>query len=140
MFGLTPYERKSYDLFNAFHDFENDFFNGGFPQAFKTDIKDNGDSFTIDAELPGYRKEDINIDINGDVLTISAQHDESKEEKDDKGRYIRRERSFGSVSRSFDVANIKTEDITAAYTNGVLTLNMPKKAATVPTSRRLEIK
>ena len=140
MFGLTPYERKSYDLFNAFHDFENDFFSGGFPQAFKTDIKDNGDSFMIEAELPGYKKEDINIDINGDVLTISAQHSESKEEKDDKGRYIRRERSFGSVSRSFDVGNIKTEEISAEYKNGVLELNMPKKAASVPASRRLEIK
>ncbi len=137
MFGLTPYERKFYEPF--FSDFEKDF---NFPQApnFKTDIRDNGDSYILEAELPGFKKEDITIDINGDNLTISAKHEETKEEKDSKGNYIRRERSFGSAARSFDISEIKSEDISAAYNNGILTLTLPKKSETAPANRRLEIK
>ena len=72
-------------------------------------------------------------------LSISAQRNASREEKDDKGNYIRCERSYGSFSRSFDISSVQAEGITAAYDNGVLTLTMPKKDQTVPTSRRLEI-
>ena len=61
MFGLTPFERKSYDLFNAFHDFENDFFGENALQSFKTDIKDEGDKYVMEAELPGFDKDDIKL-------------------------------------------------------------------------------
>lgn len=137
MFGLTPYERKFYEPF--FEDFDKAFKMPSM-SSFKTDVKDCGDRFVLEAELPGFNKEDINIDINGDNLTVSAKHEETKEEKDDKGNYIRRERSFGSVARSFDISEIKADEIDAAYSNGVLTLNLPKKTESVPTNRRLEIK
>ena len=75
MLGLTPYERKTYDLFNAFNDFFGDYDMGKFPAVsdFKTDIKDNGDSYALEAELPGFDKNDIKIDVENDLLTISAE-------------------------------------------------------------------
>ena len=73
------------------------------------------------------------------ILTISAQHDENKDEKDDKGSYIRRERRYGSFTRSFDVTGVDEEHITASYNNGVLELNLPKAVPVVPEAKRIAI-
>ena len=89
MYALTPFERKSFDLFNAFHDFENDFFGGTAMTKFKTDLKDDGDKYVMEAELPGFEKGDINLDITGDTLRLTAQHKQEKVEKD-KQKYIYR--------------------------------------------------
>lgn len=140
MFGMTPFEKKSFDLFNAFHDFENDFFGDSNFASFKTDIKDTGDSYVLDAELPGFNKEDIALDLNGDILTLTAKHSDSSEDKEEDGKYIRRERSNCSYCRSFDVSAVDTENIQAEYTNGILSVTMPKKAPTADTTKRLEIK
>lgn len=140
MYGLTPFEKRTYDLFNAFHDFEDNFFTSPTVSGFKTDIKDEGDKYVLEAEMPGFEKEDIKLDLDGDRLVISAEHTASNDEKDDDGKYIRRERTFGSYSRSFDVSTIDTDKIAAEYKNGILMLDMPKKQPTAPTSRRLEIK
>lgn len=141
MFGLTPFERKSYDLFNAFHDFEKDFF--GSETSFnscKTDIKDNGDKYVLEAELPGFDKQDINLDIDGGFLTLTAEHSSENEEKDNDGKYIRRERSYGSYRRSFDISNVNADKIDAEYKNGVLTVALPKKEIAPPETKRLEIR
>ncbi|MGN1114521.1 MAG: Hsp20/alpha crystallin family protein [Oscillospiraceae bacterium] len=138
MYGMTPFEKKTYDLFNAFHDFENDFFNEA--PVFKTDIKDEGDKYVLEAELPGFNKEDIRLDLDGDNLVITAEHSESNDEKDNSGKYIRRERTFGSYKRSFDVSTIDADKIDAEYKNGVLILGLPKKQPDTPVTRRLEIK
>lgn len=140
MYGLTPFEKRAYDLFDAFHDFENNFLNSPATSGCKTDIKDEGDKFVLEAEMPGFEKEDIKLDLDGDRLVISAEHSTSNEEKDDSGKYIRRERTFGSYSRTFDVSAVDTEKIAAEYKNGVLILDMPKKQAAAPSARRLEIK
>lgn len=136
MFGLTPYERQFFAPF--FGEFEKASNSPGLP-GFKTDIKDTGDSYVIEAELPGFKKEDIKIDINGDSMTICAENTKTTEEKDDSS-YIRRERTFGSVARTFDISEIRSEDISASYNDGVLTLELPKKTATEPEVRRLEIR
>lgn len=141
MFGLTPFERKSYDLFNAFHDFEKDFF--GSETSFnscKTDIKDNGDKYVLEAELPGFDKQDISLDIDGGFLTLTAEHSSENEEKDNDGKYIRRERSYGSYRRSFDISNVNADKIDAEYKNGVLTVALPKKEIAPPETKRLEIR
>ena len=106
---------------------------------FRTDLKDNGDSYTLEADLPGFEKKDINIEMNGDVLKISAERHSEHEEEDKKKNYIRCERSYGSYMREFDISGVESDGITAKYENGVLTLNMPKKEETAPESRRLEI-
>lgn len=141
MYGLTPFERKSFDLFNAFHDFEKDFFGGAAPMnSFKTDIRDEGDKYVLEAELPGFEKSDIKLDIDGGYLVLSAEHSSESNEKDKEGKYIRRERSYGSYKRSFDISEVNSDSIDAEYKNGVLFVNLPKRIAPEPSSRRLEIR
>ncbi len=148
MFELRPYSRKNNSLYNPFKEmdeFENSFFGspfGFFSNAideFKTDIKDEGDHYELIADLPGFDKKDIKLDISDDTLTVSAQRHSEHEEKDKKGKYIRCERSYGNYSRSFDLSGVKADEVTAKYENGVLKLTMPKKTETKSSSRRLEI-
>jgi HSP20 family protein len=139
LFGLTPYERKSMDLFSRFDELEKGFFGLSKMNNFNTDIRDEGDKFVIESELAGFRKEDISLDINGDTLTISAKHNSIREDKEE-NKYIRRERSFSSYSRSFDVSTVDTDKINAEYTNGLLSLSLPKKEPVKPQVRKLEIK
>ncbi len=139
MFDLLPFERRRNDMMNFFGDWGKDFFGemGDQISAFRTDIMDKGDHYLLEAELPGFDKKDIDIDINGDTLTISAKHEASKEDKKD--NYIRRERSYGSFVRSFDVSTIDAANIKAAYNNGILELTLPKLAEQKPESRKIDI-
>lgn len=143
MFELVPYTRKrNVTLYNPFEELEEmqrRFFGETAVRDFKTDIRDEGEHYLLEADLPGFKKEDISVNIEGETLTIRAERAESTEEKDSKGNYIKRERSYGSFSRSFDLSGIRIEDVSAAYENGVLKLTMPKKQETLPTSRKLEI-
>ncbi len=145
MFGLTPYERRNnnvgyYNPFKELEDFERSFFSPRAFEAFKTDIRDLGDKFVLEAELPGFEKGDINIDLKDGMLTISAEHKESNDKKDKEGNYIRRERSYGSFSRSFDVTNIDESAIDASFKNGVLELTLPKKEDKEEPVKKIEIK
>ena len=141
MFGMLPFERGNDNLFDAFDRFERQFF--GNTRAtlpdFRTDIREADGQYVLDAELPGFDKEDIHLDLKDGILTISAEHRENKEEKDAKGNFIRRERRFGSFSRSFDVTGIDVENISASYNNGVLELTLPKQVPAIPESRRIAI-
>lgn len=99
------------NLFDLFDNFEKKFFgntNASLP-AFRTDIRDQGDKFLLEAELPGFQKEDISLELKEGILTIKAEHKENQDQKDDKGNYIRRERRYGSFSRTFDVSGIDEE-------------------------------
>lgn len=142
MFDMMPFERRNsmarFDPFRELENFEKSFF-GDFGGGFRTDIKDKGDHFELEADLPGVKKEDIAVDIDGDCLTISAQRDSQREEKNDQEQYVRRERSYGSYSRSFDISNVKSEEISGSYENGVLKLVLPKRSPTGSASRRLDI-
>ena len=106
---------------------------------FKTDITDKGDSFMLEADLPGFEKKDIHIDLSGDTLTINAERHSEFEDKNKKGNYVRCERSYGQYSRSFDVSSIDQENIKAKLENGVLKLTLPKKQEVLPAQKRLEI-
>ncbi|WP_294443629.1 Hsp20/alpha crystallin family protein [Ruminococcus flavefaciens] len=141
MYGLTPFGRTGFGLWDAFNDFDKNFFGDSMPiNSCRTDIRDDGDKYVMEAELPGFEKEDIKLDINGTQLTIAAEHSTNSDEKDEKGNYIRRERTFGSYKRSFDISDVDSEAISAAYKNGILTLELPKKKPEEPVSKRLEIK
>ena len=141
MFGMIPFERNDDNFFDLFDNFERKFFGNSSAALpdFRTDIRDAGDRFVLEAELPGFNKEDIKLDVKDGILTISAQHSENKDEKDDKGSYIRRERRYGSFTRSFDVTGVDEEHITASYNNGVLELNLPKAVPVVPEAKRIAI-
>ena len=149
MFEIRPYaHKKNTALYNPFREMDEwekqffgnpfGFFEGGI-EEFKTDIKDEGDRYELEADLPGFDKKDIHLDVNGEVLTVHAERHSEHEEKEKKGKYVRCERSYGSYSREFDLSGIQVDKITAKYENGVLKLTMPKKEAEAPTSHRLEI-
>ena len=94
----------------------------------KTDIRETDAGFELDVELPGYKKEDLNLDLTNGYLTISAEKNTEKEEKDKEGRVIRCERYSGSMKRSFFVGkDITEEDIKARFEDGILKLGIPKK-------------
>lgn len=141
MYGLTPFGGTGFGLWDAFNDFDNDFFGSKMPlNNCRTDIRDDGDKYVMESELPGFDKEDIKLDINGSQLTIAAEHTTKNDEKDDKGNYIRRERTFGSYRRSFNIGDVNTDAVSAEYKNGILTIELPKKAPEAPVAKRLEIK
>ena len=140
MFELMPFGRN--DLYRPFRDLENlerSFFSGKELGGFKTDIKDTGDAYVLEADLPGVKKEDIHIDLDDNALTIRAERHSNYEQQDKKGNYVRCERSYGSYARSFGMDGIRTEGIKASYADGVLKLTLPKASAEAPQTRRLEI-
>ena len=126
MFELTPYARRYMRSYNPFPEF-------------RTDITEKDNSYILEADLPGFKKEDIHIDLKDESMVITATRNNEHEEKDGDGRVIRSERSYGSYTRSFDISGVDAEKISATYTDGVLKLTLPKKQAEEPKSKRLEI-
>lgn len=109
--------------------FDRSFF--GTKESMKTDVKEVDDGYELDIDLPGFQKDDIKARLTDGYLTITASKGENKEEKDKDGRYIRRERYSGSMSRSFYVGSaVKEEDIRAKFENGILKLSVPKNKKT----------
>lgn len=143
MFELIPFDRHirsaSFDPFRMLDEMDRRLMNTApAMNAFRTDVLDTGDAFKLECELPGFKKEDIKLDVENDCLTISAER--KAETKDEKENYVKRERVFGSFTRCFDVSGINVDAIEASYTDGMLNVLLPKKAAEIPASRRLEIK
>ena len=96
----------------------------------KTDIRETDGSFELDIDMPGFNKEDLKAELKEGYLTISASTNKDNGEKDENGKYIRRERYVGSCSRSFYVgAEIKQDDLKANFENGILKISVPKKEA-----------
>jgi len=137
---MIPYStRSSSSLMDLFDEFERSVFgeNGRRTPMFSTDIKDEGDHYVLQAELPGFDKGDIDLDVKDGVLTITATHQESSEQKRD--NYVCRERRSGSFTRSFNLEGIQEDGISASYQNGVLELTMPKRQEVLPQSRKIAI-
>ena len=127
------------DLFDEMMDFpfEDDFLGKRNPlygkkakNMMKTDVKEHETGYEVDIDLPGFKKDELNLDLTDGYLTISASKGLDKDEEDKKGKYIRKERYAGSMSRSFYVGDgITEDDIKAKYENGILKLSIPKKEA-----------
>ena len=107
----------------------------------KTDVKDTEHGYEITMNLPGVKKEDVKAALKDGYLTISATSDSKKEEKNDKGQYIRRERYTGSCSRSFYVGDINEADIKGEFKHGILKLTIPKEQPKkeIDTTKYIEI-
>ena len=120
---------------NMFDDFfSNDFFGEHNPlygkharNLMKTDIKEKDDGYEIAVDLPGFKKDEISLDVKNGYLTISAEKGLDKNEEDKKGRIIRQERYAGACTRSFYIGDVEPEDVKAKYQSGVLTVVLPKK-------------
>lgn len=126
---FVPSKMSLFD--NAFDDLFNDSFFRTNSGVMKTDIKEKDGSYLLDVELPGFKKEDIHLNLENGYLTIEANHNVDNSEKDQEGNVIRRERSYGSCSRSFYVGDaITEEEIKAKYENGELKIFLPKKDMT----------
>lgn len=148
MFELTRRNSNlnTYNPFREMEDMERRFFGPHFDEffcsgelaEFKTDVTDEGDHYLLEADLPGFRKEDIRLSLDGDTLTVRAER-HSNVEKKEKDKVVRVERSYGSYSRSFDLTGIQADGITAKYDNGVLQLTLPKQEPIAPASRMIEI-
>ena len=135
---------------NLFHD---DWMNFGFPEVekalygkhasheMKTDVRETDSGYEVDIDLPGFKKDEINIQLDNGYLSISAAKGLDKDEQDKEGKYIRKERYAGSMSRSFYVGNaITQDDIKAKYESGILRLSVPKKAAEeIESAKRIAI-
>lgn len=127
------------NLFDDWMDFpfENEFFGKKNPlygkhakNMMKTDVRETDNSYEVDIDLPGFKKDEISVELKDGYLTINAAKGLDKDQKDKDGSYIRRERYAGSMTRSFFVGNgITKEEIHAKYENGILMLSVPKKAA-----------
>ena len=122
--------------------FNDDWMDFGFPEVdkalygkhannvMKTDVKETDTGYEVDIDLPGFKKDEVNAQLDNGYLTISAAKGLDKDEKDKKGKYIRKERYAGAMSRSFYVGEgVTQEDIKAKYEDGILRLSVPKKEA-----------
>ena len=140
------------NLMDMFDDFDRNFFRGfGRPEhelygknvsrLMKTDIRETEDGYEVDMDLPGFRKEEIKLELNNGYLTVSTEKSLEKNQDDKKGRVLRQERYAGSMQRSFYVGSSLTEeDIHAKYENGVLSLKLPRKdARKVPEKKTIAI-
>ena len=140
MFGLTPFRSNfyvsAYDPFKEMEEFEKRFFGQRTP-AMKIDIREADGAYILEAELPGFTREDIHAEIKNGYLTIRAER--KSESEDNNENYLRRERSFGSFCRTFDLEGIDADAISASFKNGVLTLELPKLAPKAEEAKKLEI-
>ena len=139
---MIPYTRRSNSsMMDLFDELERSMFgeSGRRTPVFSTDIRDEGAHYLLQADLPGFRKEDIDLDVKDGVLTITAKHDETRENKDESGKYVCRERRTGSFSRSFTLDGIQEDAIRASYQDGVLELILPKRQEVLPQCHKIQI-
>ena len=95
-----------------------------------TDVRENDKGYDVDIDMPGFKKDEVKLELKDGYLTISAQRNEELDDKDNEGRYIRQERATGSCARSFYVGKeLEPKDISAKFENGILTLHLPKAEA-----------
>ena len=107
----------------------------------KTYVRETEDTYEVDMDLPGFKKDEINVDLKNGYLTVSASKGLDKDEKDKNGKYIRQERYTGAMSRSFYVGDVAPEDVKAKFEDGILQISLPKaekKALPKPTTVCIE--
>lgn len=142
MLALTPFRLRGVDAYDPFRELESlerRFFGKDAISVFSVDIREEADRYLLEADLPGFRKEDIHLDIEGEYLTVKAERKSEREAGESEGKYLRNERLCGTFSRTFDLSDVDADALHATYENGVLTLTMPKKRTSVPQKRQLTI-
>lgn len=137
---LVP-RRNNFDLFDDFFK-DDDFFPRKERNLMKTDIKEKKDKYTIEVDLPGFKKENINLSLKNGYLEITASV-QNEVNEDEEEKFVHRERFFGECSRSFYVGeDVTEEDINAEFKNGTLAIDIPKKEIEkkLPETKFIEIK
>ena len=126
IFGENLFD-DMFNTFGMFPDIDRTLYGKHARNLMKTDVRETESTYELDVDLPGFKKDEVKIELKDGYLTISAAKGLDKDQKDKKGRYIRQERYAGSCSRSFYVGDIRPEDIKAKYEAGVLRLSVPKE-------------
>ena len=137
---MIPRRRNEFDLFDDFFRGD-DFFPRREQSLMKTDIKEKGDKYIIEMDLPGYEKQNINLELKDGYLTVSAKVEKENNHDEDE-RYVHKERFYGECSRNFYVGeDVTEEDIFAEFKNGILKINIPKREAKkeLPEAKKIEI-
>lgn len=133
MFVPSVFDDHDYDLFDDVFDANDNWLNrvwNGTSNLMRTNVEEKDGKYIMTTELPGFDKNDIKMTLKDGVLSINAEHNSNKDEKDQKGNVIRQERYAGSISRSFYVGkSCKESDIHASYKNGVLKVEVPDNKA-----------
>ncbi len=133
-FSLVPFGLRNVDRWPDL--FNDDFFKSNL-DSFKADISETDKDYMIEAELPGFAKDDIEVAYRDGALSISAKRDEVTEEA--KGNYLRKERRTGRLLRTFVFENLDADNVRAEYKDGVLKINLPKKEVTPSEARKIDI-
>ncbi|MEN8904843.1 MAG: Hsp20/alpha crystallin family protein [Clostridiales bacterium] len=144
MFGLVPFNFREINrsddsltsFINDFFELDKNYFNTIY--SIKADIKDLGDKFIVEAEMPGINKEDIGLNIKDDTLVLSYKMKQKEEDKKD--NFVRRERRYGEYKRSFYIQDIDREKVDAKYENGILKVELPKLEEKKNKNMNIEIK
>lgn len=114
----------------SFPEFDRMMYGNRSEHVMRTDVKENEKGYEVDIELPGYKKEEVKAELKDGYLTVNALKEMNNDQKDENGKYVRRERYSGNMSRSFYVGeNVTQEDIRAKFEDGILKLQIPKKEA-----------
>jgi HSP20 family protein len=144
MFDLVPFGKRRDDVFGVLAKSLNEVFNDEFfapmtgaAQSFRTDIRESGQAYLIEAELPGFKKEEIDIDYTRPYLTIKAVRKEENAQENEEHQVVRRERRYGEYVRRFYVQDIAEDEIRASLKDGMLSLEVPKQQKTQ--GKRIEI-
>lgn len=153
MFGMVPFRKNNNglmrrgDFFDKMFDnfFSDDFFaptqfNNTNIGNFSVDVQEDENQYTLAADLPGVKKENIALEYDNNYLTIGAKREDIVESKDDKNNFVRRERSYGESRRSFYVDNVDETNIDASFNDGVLKIVLPKKVKGKESSKRIDIR
>ena len=128
IFGENLFDEFFNDWNRGFRNMDRQLYGKNAAREMKTDVQEHEDHYEVDIDLPGFKKEDINIELNDGYLTITASKGLNEEEKNNKGKIVRQERYSGMMQRTFYVGEQLThEDIKAKYEDGVLSLDIPKK-------------
>ena len=116
-----------FDLFRGFGNVDRALYGKHAQNVMKTDVKETDDGYEVDVDLPGFKKDEVTLELKNGVLTIQAVKGLDKDETDKKGKYIRQERYAGACSRSFYVGDaVEPEDVSAKFEDGILTISVPK--------------
>ncbi|HIZ74651.1 MAG TPA: Hsp20/alpha crystallin family protein [Candidatus Mediterraneibacter stercoravium] len=141
IFGENLFDDDWFDFDRDFWGRKNPLYGKNAKNIMKTDIREHDAGYELDIDLPGFKKDEINVELENGYLTISAAKGLDKDEQDKKGKYIRKERYAGAMQRSFYVGDAVTEeDIKAKFEDGILKLSIPKKdAKAVETKKSIAI-
>ena len=141
IFGENLFDDDWFDFDRDFWGRKNPLYGKNEKNIMKTDIREHDAGYELDIDLPGFKKDEINVELENGYLTISAAKGLDKDEQDKKGKYIRKERYAGAMQRSFYVGDAVTEeDIKAKFEDGILKLSIPKKdAKAVETKKSIAI-